>query len=360
MASVDEQYILETLRLAERGRGKVSPNPMVGAIITRQSQVIARGYHRKFGGPHAEIDALRQAQEDVSGATLYVNLEPCVHHGKTAPCAEAVLRAGIGRVVVGSVDPNPLVSGAGVKLLRKNGVDVITGVCEENCRQLNKGFYSRMERGRPAVTIKAAQTLDGKISRGTSKRDLISSEESQRYVHKLRARHDAILIGRRTAELDNPLLTVRHGGGASPRRIVLDSRLHLPLSLQMFQPEYAENTIVLTTSAAPPHRKQMLEKANVTVIKVRSNAEGFISLTQALNKLGDMDILTLLVEGGGQVIQSFFKSQLVDDLHIITAPKVFGEGLALFQRTFRPEINVRKVRRLGPDIIMEAEVTANG
>lgn len=229
----DEILIKETIKLARKGLGKVSPNPMVGAVIVKDGKIISRGYHRAFGENHAEINAIKRAREDIKNSTLYVNLEPCCIYGKTPPCTEAIISSGIKKVVIGDLDPNPDVNGKGIRILKKYGISVVKGVLQEECRKLNKVFYKYMTTGMPFVFVKIAQTVDGKISEKTGKATSITSPESKRFVHKLRSECDAVLIGKNTAEVDDPLLTVRLFDGRSPRRILLDENLEINPQLRL-------------------------------------------------------------------------------------------------------------------------------
>ena len=231
----DESYIQLAIEIAKKGTGSVSPNPLVGCVIIKDNKIIGAGYHQKFGEEHAEINAINSSAESVEGSTLYVNLEPCSHHGKTPPCVDRIIKEKIKRVVIGTLDVNPLVSGNGVKALKKAGVDVKVGVLENECIELNKFFFKYITSKLPYVTLKAAQTLDGMIADKNKNSEWISSKESRKYVHWLRARYDAVLIGSDTAKIDNPKLTVRMVEGRNPYRVVLDSKLSLKTDLYLFK-----------------------------------------------------------------------------------------------------------------------------
>ncbi|MCJ7552329.1 MAG: bifunctional diaminohydroxyphosphoribosylaminopyrimidine deaminase/5-amino-6-(5-phosphoribosylamino)uracil reductase RibD, partial [Ignavibacteriaceae bacterium] len=231
----DESYIQLTLEIAKRGIGKVSPNPLVGCVITKNDKIIGAGFHTKYGDDHAEISAINSSRENLEGSTFYVNLEPCSHYGQTPPCVDRIIQEKIKRVVIGTLDVNPLVSGKGVRKLKDAGIEVKVGVLEKECEDLNKFFFKFINKKLPFVTLKAAITLDGKIADINSHSEWISSPESRRYVHSLRNKYDAVLIGLNTAMIDDPQLTVRHVEGRNPWRIILDSKLELPTDLKIFQ-----------------------------------------------------------------------------------------------------------------------------
>ena len=229
----DEFYMKEALRLARRGLGKTSPNPMVGAVIVRDGNIIGKGHHRRYGGPHAEVEAIRDAQGDINGATMYVTLEPCCHYKKkTPPCLDLLLQYDLKKVVIGTLDPNPVVDGKSVEALRQRGIETISGVLGEECEKLNEVFFKWIRKGMPFVTLKLAQTIDGRIATDTGDARWISSEKSRKLAHKLRGTHDVVLIGVGTVMADNPQLTVRNVKGRNPQRIIVDSNLKIPLDSQ--------------------------------------------------------------------------------------------------------------------------------
>lgn len=264
----NEELIKKTLKLAEKGRGKVSPNPLVGAVITKNSEIIAEGFHREFGDVHAEVAALDSAREDINGGTLYVNLEPCSHTGKQPPCVERIKNSGIKRVVIGMPDPNPLVNGKGIEFLRSRGLEVRVGVLEEACKDLNEGFFKHVKTGRPLVTLKIAQTLDGKIAAADGNSKWITSEKSRRLVHKMRSQNDAVLVGIGTVLKDNPRLNVRLVRGRDPKRIVLDSTLKISLNSNFLSKSLVEKTIIATTSKAPRDKSRLIKNLGATVWKI--------------------------------------------------------------------------------------------
>ena len=363
MDGVDERFMRRAIQLARRGWGWVSPNPMVGAVIVKGGEIVGEGYHRRFGGDHAEIEAIRRAGEEAKGATLYVNLEPCCHWGKTPPCVDAILKAGIKRVVVANSDPNPQVKGKGMKILRDGGVEVEEGVLSREGRRLNRAYFKWREEGMPFVTLKWAQSLDGRIATSEGDARWISGERALRYAHLLRARNDAVLVGAGTVIADDPRLTVRLLKGKNPLRVVIDSRLRIPHEAHIFNDE--ATTLVATTSSANPERLRELVAKGVEVMKVRDKG-GRVDLREVLEELARRGITSLLVEGGGEVITSFLREGLVDYLVVIIAPLVMGKGkeavgdLGVRKLKEAKGFSTVRVRRLGEDLIWEGEREARG
>ncbi|MBX7106173.1 MAG: bifunctional diaminohydroxyphosphoribosylaminopyrimidine deaminase/5-amino-6-(5-phosphoribosylamino)uracil reductase RibD [Gemmataceae bacterium] len=305
----DDSLMRHALGLAERGRGAVEPNPLVGAVIARDGRIIGEGWHAKFGGDHAEVVALRHAGEKCRGATLYVTLEPCSHFGKTPPCADAVIAAGITRVVVAMSDPFPEVAGRGLDRIRAAGIAVTLGVCESEARRLNRPYLTLLSAARPYVHLKWAMSLDGKIASRTGDSKWISGEESRRLVHQLRGRVDAIIVGAGTVRADDPLLTARPPGPRTPARIVLASRPELPADCQLLRTAGDSPVIVVSPTPAT------IPGAEVLV------ADGLPSL---LAELGRRRMTQILVEGGAKVIGSFLDAGLVDECHVFIAPILVG------------------------------------
>ncbi len=362
--SLDEQFMLQALRLARRGLGQVSPNPMVGAVIVKDDRVIARGYHRRFGGDHAEADALKRAKEDVAGSALYVTLEPCRHWGKTPPCTDAIIRSKLARVVVGMLDPFPEMRGKSIELLNQHGIDTVVGVLEAGCRALNEPYLKWVTNGLPYVTVKWAQTLDGKIAAaapGGSR--WISSPESLKLAHKLRATHDAILVGVGTVIKDNPELTTRLVNGRNPLRVVLDSRLRIPLDSKVLSDQSAATTLVASTSVAPQEKLAALEKMGIEVLTIPPDSASRVDLQALLKTLARRQISSLLVEGGAEVITSFLRLSLADKLVVIIAPKLTGSGTAaltdfnIADLSQALELPFTRVYRSGVDIVIEGKRT---
>lgn len=347
------------LRLAEKGRGSTSPNPMVGAVLVKEGRVLGEGYHARAGEAHAEIVALQKAGREAREATLYINLEPCSHYGRTPPCAPAVIEAGIKRVVVGMEDPNPSVKGRGLEMLRAAGVEVEVGTLEEDCKRLNEAFLKYIQSGQPFVILKVAATLDGKIATPQGESRWITGEKARHFVHHLRNEVDGLLVGIGTILKDDPLLTARVKGGKNPFRIILDSRLRIPERAKVIEHD-PEKTILATSELAPKEKIQHLEEKGIRVFMI-DTIEGRIDLKSLLQRLGKMDIMSLLVEGGSEINGSFLTQRLVDKILLFLSPKFLGGNQApgifggkgierLKDAVFFDKI---KVKRVGEDFLLE-------
>lgn len=321
----DREFIKKTILLANKGKGYVSPNPLVGSIIVKNGDIIGEGYHKCFGKEHAEIVALRQVGENARGATLYVNLEPCCHFGKTPPCTDAIIKAGIKRVVIGMVDPNPLVNQQGIKILRENGIDVESGIEKETCEQLNSAFIKYIKTGLPYVTLKIAQSLDGRIATATGHSRWITSEPARKEAHRLRAENDVILVGIGTVLADDPQLTVRMVKGNNPVRIILDSSLRIHLDSQMLNDEFVNKTIVATTNENV-NKIEKIKNRGAHVWLLEKDANGRVSLPGLLKKIGRAKKSTVMVEGGAEIFTSFIREDLADRIVFALAPKILGAG----------------------------------
>ena len=336
----DKIWMQKALSLAEKGRGYVSPNPMVGAVIVSdEGKIIGEGYHRKYGGDHAEVVAVKSVSDKnkLNRATVYVTLEPCAHHGKTPPCANMLAEWPFSRVVVGMKDPHAEVNGRGIEILKKNRIKVDVGILEDEARKLNETWLHYLEFSKPFVTLKIAQTADGYIAAPNGDSKWISSKESRKTVHRWRSRQDAVLVGRNTAMLDNPSLTVRYVEGRQPRRVVIDGPFELPSNLNLFSDQYEEKTIIVTHN-----RKKAADKADPMLKMLQSNYfrgeiltvdqyEGHTNLRQMLNTLADKGITSLLVEGGRDLSTAFLKAGLADRLQLFIAPKILGGGTKSIQ-----------------------------
>jgi len=355
----DEQWMKRVLLLAEAGRGRTSPNPMVGAVLVKRGKVVGEGYHARIGEAHAEIVALRQAGEKAGGAVLYLNLEPCTHYGRTPPCAPQVVNAGVKRVVIGMEDPNPAVNGKGIETLRRSGLDVKVGVLGKECRRLNEAFCKYILKKEPFVMLKVAATLDGKIATRNGDSKWISGEASRRFVHKLRDQVDGVLVGIGTVLRDDPRLTARVKEGREPYRIVLDSRLKIPEEAKVFEHSPSE-VILATTGSAPQDKIERLEKKGVRVL-IAGSKKGRVDLKSCLSKLGEIGMMNLLVEGGSQVNGSFLDEGLIDKFLLFLSPKLIGDPQALGIFGGRGVSNLRetvalkdiRARKIGEDIFVE-------
>jgi diaminohydroxyphosphoribosylaminopyrimidine deaminase/5-amino-6-(5-phosphoribosylamino)uracil reductase len=325
---MDEQYMKMALDLAARARGRTSPNPMVGSVIVKNGAVVGRGYHKKAGTPHAEIHALKEAGEAARGATIYVTLEPCCHHGRTGPCTEAILSAGIKRAVVAMTDPNPLVAGKGLDILRKAGVEVVSGLLAEEAAKLNEVFIKYISTGMPFVLLKTAMSLDGKIAAYTGHSRWITGSASRAYVHHLRDSYDAILIGIGTLMADNPSLTARLScpedgvKGKDPVRVIVDSLARTPPEAKVLTQISAAPTIIAITAAAPEERVQKLVAAGAQIIIAGNGPK--IDLPYLFKSLTAIDITSILIEGGAAVNASVLEQKLADKLLWFIAPKIIG------------------------------------
>jgi diaminohydroxyphosphoribosylaminopyrimidine deaminase/5-amino-6-(5-phosphoribosylamino)uracil reductase len=361
-SSSDGQFMRLALKLAHRGLGKVSPNPMVGAVIVKNGRIVAQGYHHYFGGDHAEVDAFKNAKESVAGAALYVTLEPCAHYGKTPPCVNAVIEHKIGRVVIGMRDPDKRVSGKSIALLKEKGIAVEVGVLEDECRALNESFIKHRTTGLPYITLKWAQSLDGKIATSTGSSTWITSPASLKLAHKLRSTHDAILVGAGTIVKDNPELTTRLVKGRNPLRVVLDSNLRIPADVKVFKNLAKAPTVLATTAWDAKEKLDERRALGLEVLIVPPDSNGRVDLEALLKTLGERDISSLLVEGGAETITSFLRLGLEDRVIAIIAPKIIGKGteavgeLNVTDMSQVLKLNFLKVYRSGADTVIEARL----
>lgn len=353
------RFMRLALRLAKKGVGLTSPNPAVGALIVKGGAVIGKGYHKKAGGPHAEINALSSCQ-DPMGATLYVTLEPCCHFGKTPPCVDAVISSGIKRAVIGMKDPNPLVAGKGIKKLRSAGIEVISGIIEDECRAINEPFIKFITAGMPFVTLKLAMSLDGKIAAYGGDSRWITGIEARGFVHRLRSVHDAVLVGSSTVLADDPELTVRLVKGKSPRRVLADSSFKAPLAAKALRKGLDERSpIVLTTEKARPSKIKKARAMGIETLVLPASKDG-IDLKKGLKELGKMGITSVLAEGGGSLAASLVKNRLVDKVLFFYAPVIIGSegvssvgtlGVKAVKNAFRLKGAVMK--KFGADFLIE-------
>ena len=362
----DIQLMRVALREARKGLGRTSPNPCVGAVIVKDGDIVARGYHKKAGAPHAEIEALKKAGAKARGGVMYVTLEPCNHHGKTPPCSHAVAESGIKKVVIGMLDPNPLVNGSGAAFLSSNGVEIESGLLEEQCRKLNQPFLTYMKKGRPWVLLKAGLTLDGKITFRKNSGDAITGPESLKWVHRLRDRCDAILVGRNTITIDNPSLTTRIKGrrGRDPIRVVLDTNLKISSGAKVIKYNDDRRTWIFCGPSAPSAKIGELQERGVEIFQVAIGETGRLDLEEVLTTLGSKQITSLLVEGGAVVHGSFLKAELVDHIQLFYAPFVAGDDgtdviTGIKANGGRKDaIRLQNIsqRRLGDDVMISGDV----
>ena len=356
----DQDYMALAINLASATEGQTSPNPQVGAVLVKDGRIIGMGAHLKAGEHHAEVHAISMAGEKAKGATLYVTLEPCSHFGKTPPCSNLVIESGIKKVFVASVDPNPLVGGAGVKKMLEAGLDVQVGLMEEEAKALNKVFFHYISTGLPYVTLKSATSLDGKIATVTGESQWITGEEARKDVHQFRHTHDAILVGVNTVIKDNPSLTTRlEAGGKNPVRVVLDSALRTPLDSRIINDRAAE-TIIVTGARAEPERVKQFTELGIGIIQLETEK---VRIKDMLKKLGDRGINSVFVEGGAEVHGSFLKEKAFQQVITYIAPKLLGgknapaayggEGIARLEDAV--SLKIIDVKQIGQDIRIIAE-----
>ena len=350
-----KDYMLRAIELAKQGVGWTSPNPLVGAVIVKDGRIIGEGYHEKYGELHAERNAIKHLKESAEGATIYVTLEPCCHYGKQPPCTEAIVEAGIKKVVIGSRDPNPLVAGKGIQFLRAHGIEVEEDFMREECDALNPVFFHFIQTKSPYVVMKYAMTMDGKIATKTGKSKWITSEQSRKIVHEMRHQYTAIMAGIGTVLKDNPMLNTRMEGKKSPIRIICDSRLQIPLESKICQSAVTYPTIV-ACAYAEKEKKENLEKLGIQVLEVPR--AGKVDLIKLMEKLGEQKIDSILLEGGGTLNESMLRENLVNEVNVFLAPKIFGGseapspvgGCGICEVKEAKEFYLQDIKKIGNDV----------
>ena len=365
----DELFMRKAITLAESGRGFTSPNPLVGCVIVKDNEIIGEGYHHKFGNPHAEIEAINDAfshGKNIEGSCLYVNLEPCSHYDKTPPCAERLVREKISRVVIGMRDPNQLVNGKGINILRNANIEVQESCLENESKWLNRGFIRVHTLKRPWITLKAASSLDGKLAVSNGESKWITNEKSRAAAHALRAENDAVLVGIKTVLKDDPELTVRHVKGNNPKRVILDRNLVIPIDAKIINSD--GKCIIFTDDKPPKEKVKILQDKGVKIIMtecdkthpLRNGEIGNILLQPVLEHLAmNEGILNLMVEGGARILNSFIKENLADYMKIFFAPKILGEGLSFGDGMFLSSVSEARMLKdmktqiLDDDILIE-------
>ena len=359
MSFPSPEFMRMALRLAGKGAGRTTPNPAVGAVLVRGGKVVGRGYHRAAGLPHAEIEAIRDAGVAANGADLYVTLEPCSHFGRTGPCTDAILAAGIRRVVAAMKDPNPRVSGGGIAILKKAGVEAVAGLLEAEARELNRAYIRWIVSGKPYVTLKLAMSLDGRIASSTGSSRWISGEKSRETVHRMRAEADAVLVGGETFRRDDPLLTCRVPGGKDPKRVILTSRLSALSGKRLFREGDGEILFACPEGVSERDEKRVVSLGG-KVLRLRTR-RGIVSPHNLLRALGKEGVTSLLVEGGGKTAGWLVAAGAVDRFVFFLAPLLLGEGVpavAGFGARTIPggkKLAIKDVRRVGDDWMVTAE-----
>ena len=358
----DEAYMRMALQLAEKGAGWVSPNPMVGAVIVKDGEIIGQGYHEIYGEAHAERNALASCSADARGACMYVTLEPCCHHGKQPPCVDAILEAGISRVVIGSRDPNPLVSGKGIQLLQEQGVEVVTNVLQMECDKLNEAFFYYIQTGEPFVTMKYAMTMDGKIAAYTGLSKWITGTKAREHVHQQRVKNHGIMVGVGTVLADNPMLNCRRAEGRNPIRIICDTHLRTPLQSRIVSTAHQIPTILATCCEDKTRWDEYLREGCEILCVGQRN--GHVDLKELMQQLGKQNISSILLEGGGNLSWTALEMGIVQKVQAYIAPKLLGGALAktpvMGQGFSEPgkavSLNNSRITRLGEDFLIESEV----
>lgn len=355
----DEKYMQIALEQAELGRGKVSPNPLVGCVIVKDDKIIAKAYHQEFGGPHAEVNAISQLDGDLQRCSVYVTLEPCSHFGKTPPCTDLLVEKKPKKVVIAMEDPNPIVKGNGISILKSAGIEVEVGVLEEKARELNSVFVTNIKKNRPYISAKFAMTLDGFIAEANHGSKWISSEESRKDVHQIRTVVDAVLVGSGTVRYDNPQLNVRLVDGKSPKRVVFTNHLQIPFKSHILDDKNAkENTIIFCNNDAQNIKllDQLLEKG-ISANAISKGKDGKLDIKLALSKLlNDYQIGHILLEGGSKLFSSFYALDLIDELIVYQAPKILGEGISPFAGVKHLSLSddnrfgLKEITQIGEDI----------
>ena len=369
MTDLDEKFMRLALRLAARGKGATSPNPRVGAVVVKKGVVVGRGWHKRPGQPHAEVIALRSAGKAATGSTLYVTLEPCSTYGRTPPCTDQIISAGVKRVVVGATDPWPRHRGRGFRILRRRGIEVTRGVLQAEAESLNEGFNKFVATGLPFVTVKAALSLDGRIATSTGESKWISNELSRQHAHRMRNESDAIVVGIGTVKRDNPSLTVRAKFPEvhTPWKVVVDSRASIDLGCRLLSGSAARRTIIATTGLAPQAKLEAIAATGAEIILCREK-DRRVSLRDLMRKLGKRGILYVLLEGGSKLITSALEAGIVDKVSLFYAPKIIGgvEAPSLVEgegaRNLMDALCVGdvSVRRFGGDVLVEGYVRETG
>ncbi|MBM4176319.1 MAG: bifunctional diaminohydroxyphosphoribosylaminopyrimidine deaminase/5-amino-6-(5-phosphoribosylamino)uracil reductase RibD [Ignavibacteria bacterium] len=357
--ALPKEFISICFNEALKGKGRVSPNPLSGAVIVKNGNIISKGFHKSFGSPHAEISALKKAGSKAKNSTLYLTLEPCTHFGKTPPCADEIIKSGVKKVVVSMLDPNPMFEGKGISKLRNHGIQVETGILKDEAEELNKFAMKYNQSNIPYVTLRIIRSLDDALTCSSKGKNKWICQETKNFIYELRNEYDAVLIGRNLARIENPSLKVKNSKQRQPYRIVLDTNLSLPTNLRLFRDEQRELTIIIAGSHMEGSKKgDSLEKRGTRVIYAKRNPHQSLNLDSVLAELGRINLSSLLVEGGRQIFSSFIRQNLFDELNNILVPKFVGNGfgsaftLGNFNDTRKNGLKFCKTEKLGDDLLL--------
>ena len=359
---MQEKYMKHAIELAEKGEGFTNPNPLVGAVIVKEGRIIGEGWHKNYGGLHAERNALASLSESAEGAEMYVTLEPCCHYGKTPPCTDAIIKHRLSKVIIGSRDPNPEVAGKGVAILRSAGIEVVENFMKEECDRLNPVFFHYITENTPYVVMKYAMTADGKIATRTGESKWITGKESREYVHKLRHKYAGIMAGIGTITADDPMLNVRIPGLKSPVRIICDSNLRIDENSKICQTANKYRTII-ACSSEDSEKEKILESLGIEIIKVPGE-DGRTDLRKLMKILGEKGIDSILLEGGGTLNENALKNDIVNEIKIFIAPKIFGgrdaktpvEGEGIIHMSNHTHLKLKNIKKIGEDMLLEYKV----
>jgi diaminohydroxyphosphoribosylaminopyrimidine deaminase/5-amino-6-(5-phosphoribosylamino)uracil reductase len=348
-------FMKHAITIAEKSRGQTTPNPFVGAVIVKNNIVIGEGRTQKTGSNHAEIQAIKKATKPVKGSTLYVTLEPCCHHGKTPPCTDTIIKAGITKVVIGIKDPNPLVAGKGIKQLKKAGIEVITGILKKEITKQNEIFLHFIQTKRPFVCMKIASSIDGKITAKKGKQTKLTGKKADKWVHTLRSQYNAIMVGTNTAIIDNPALTVRHIKGKNPTRIILDKDLKIPESAKIYHQNQTK-VIVATSSAAPKNkRSKLLQNTHIEIIDIPVLKNKKLNIRKLFSILGSKGISSIFIEGGTTLNTHLIENRLINKIYTVITPHIIGtEGVNMTDTCkIHMDFEVENIQQLGGDVVLE-------
>ena len=347
----DLKFIRECFKHAEKGKGNVSPNPLVGAVLVKNGKIIGKGYHKKYGEAHAEVNAIKNSKVNVAGSTLYCNLEPCCHKNKqTPPCVPLIIKKKVKRVVISNLDPNKDVNGKGVRQLRAAGIEVTTGVLENEGRVLNKFYFKYAKEKLPFITLKIAQSINGKISLSKKEQIWLTGKKSVEYVHKLRSEYDAVLVGAGTIKTDNALLTVRKVKGRNPIRIIIDGKLSIPLNSKVIDCSDPQKTIIITSNTLSERKIKQLSAKGIKLFKFKTSSKDQIDLKSILKLLAKQKITSALVEGGSEIFTQFLDKNLFDEIIVLQTPKILGRGIGAFNLEKMKRIQLLGAEKIGEDV----------